>query len=379
MPIYLDHAATTPIFPEATEAALHAMTQAFGNPSSRHHLGTAAATALAEHRLQVSTALGALPEELFFTSGGTEGNNWAIRIASQLKRRQGKHIITTAIEHSAVLEPIRALEKEGYEVHYLQPDKTGHISVSQVEAALREDTILVSMMLVNNETGALLPVRETADLLRRRKSEALLHSDAVQAFLKIPFCPRDFGVDLLSISAHKVGGMKGCGALYVKKGLKISPLIMGGGQEQGLRSGTEATPQIAAFAAACTLGSSEFDQRVKKLFDFKTYALAQLQAAIPALVVVSAGDAPHICAVSLPGYPSEMLVRSLSDRGIFVSSGSACHKGKPSHVFAAMKLQPKILMGILRFSFSAETTKQDIDALCQALSDITRERVSTNR
>jgi len=379
MPIYLDHAATTPVCPEAVAAALLAMTQAFGNPSSRHHFGTSAAAALAEHRRQIATILGALPEELFFTSGGTEGDNWAIRIATGLMRRQGKHIITTAIEHSAVLEPIRALEREGYEVSYLQPDKTGHISVSQVEEALREDTILVSMMLVNNETGALLPVRETADLLRRRKSVALLHSDAVQAFLKIPFSPKNLGVDLLSISAHKIGGMKGSGALYVKKGLKISPLIMGGGQEQGLRSGTEATPQIAAFAAACTQGALHFDEHLSKLSALKAYALSQLQAAIPMLVVVSEGDAPHICAVSLPGYPSEMLVRSLSDRDICVSSGSACHKGKPSHVFAAMKLHPNILMGILRFSFSAETTKQDIDALCQALSDITRARVSAIR
>lgn len=379
MPIYLDHAATSPVCPEAVEAALHAMTQVFGNPSSLHHFGTAAAAALAEHRRQIATVLGALPEELFFTSGGTEGDNWAIRIATQLKRRHGKHIITTAIEHSAILEPLRALEQEGYEVSYLQPDKTGHISVSQVEEALRKDTILVSMMLVNNETGALLPVRETADLLRRRKSEALLHSDAVQAFLKIPFSPQSLGVDLLSISAHKIGGMKGCGALYVKKGLKISPLIMGGGQEQGLRSGTEATPQIAAFASACTLGARHVEEHLSKLSDLKAYALAQLQAAIPELVVVSVGDAPHICAVSLPGYPSQMLVRSLSDRDICVSSGSACHKGKPSHVFAAMKLHRKILMGILRFSFSAETTKQDMDALCQALSEITRERVSASR
>jgi cysteine desulfurase len=355
------------------------MTENYGNPSSRHQLGIRAATALADQRAEIAKAVGCRSEELFLTSGGTEGDNWAVFIAERLNHRRGKHIITTAIEHSAVLEPIRALEKQGYDITYLEPDRTGHITISQVESALRQDTILISMMLVNNETGAMLPVKETAQLIRRTHSPALLHTDAVQAFLKVPFTPKDLGVDFLTISAHKVGGLKGSGALYVKKGLKISPLILGGGQENGLRSGTESTPQIAAFSAACEVGIQHLSEHSKTLETLKAYALDTLQSAIPGLVVVSEGDAPHICAISLPGYPSEMLVRDLSDRGIYVSSGSACHKGKPSHVFAAMKLPPKVLMGILRLSFSPENTTQEVDALCEALTSIARERVPAKR
>lgn len=376
MAIYLDHAATTRVCPAAATAALHVMTEAYGNPSSRHRLGADAAAALAEHRSQIAQALSCQAEELFFTSGGTEADNWAVSIATQRNRRVGRHIITTAVEHSAVLEPIRALEQQGYEVTYLLPDKTGHISISQLKDALREDTILVSMMLVNNETGCIFPVREASELLRTQQSKALLHTDAVQAFLKIPCSPSELGVDLLSISAHKIGGMKGSGALFVRKGLTIPPFLLGGGQEQGLRSGTEATPQIAAFAAACTLGRSEFSDHLEQRKEIKSYTIRSLQERIPGVVVVSEGDAPHICAISLPGFPSEMLVRSLSDRDIFVSSGSACHKGKPSHVFAAMKLPPKVSMGILRLSFSPDTKKEDIDTLCQALLDISNTRVS---
>ncbi len=380
MPIYLDNAATTRVLPESAAAALRAMTDVYGNPSSRHLLGKEAATALERHRLEIAAALGCLSEELFFTSGGTEGDNWAISMMERTTHRRGRHIITTGIEHSAVLEPIRALEQhKNYEVTYLEPDRNGRIAPEQVEAALREDTAFISMMLVNNETGALLPVAETARLLRRNRSKALLHTDAVQAFLKIPVRPSELGVDFLTISAHKVGGVKGCGALYIKKGSKISPLIFGGGQEQGYRSGTEATPQIAAFAAACTAGRTDLREHTDALLSLKAYTLETLRKAIPSLEVVSEGDAPHICAVSLPGYPSEMLVRDLSDRGICVSSGSACHKGKPSHVFAAMKLPQKTLMGILRLSFSKENTREEIDCLAEALSAISRERIPASR
>ena len=380
MPIYLDNAATTRVLPEAATAALRAMTEVYGNPSSRHCLGKEAAAALEKHRLEIAAALGCLSEELFFTSGGTEGDNWAITMMERTARRRGRHIITTAIEHSAVLEPIRALEQhENYQVTYLEPDRNGRIAPAQVEAALREDTAFISMMLVNNETGVILPVAETARLLRQNRSPALLHTDAVQAFLKIPVNPSELGVDFLTISAHKIGGVKGCGALYVKKGHKISPLIFGGGQEQGYRSGTEATPQIAALAAACMAGRISMGEHTAALLALKAYALETLQTAIPSLAVVSEGDAPHICTVSLPGYPSEMLVRDLSDRGICVSSGSACHKGKPSHVFAAMKLPQRTLMGILRISFSPENTREEIDRLAEALAAISRERIPAGR
>lgn len=379
MNIYLDHAATTPVLPEAAAAALRSMTEEFGNPSSVHQLGAHAATSLAEHRSTIASALGCLPEELFFTSGGTEGNNWAISMAAHIQKRHGTHILTTAVEHSATLEPLRALEQQGYEVTYLMPDRSGHISVSQVEAALRPDTVLVSMMLVNNETGNLFPVRETARLMKNKQSKALLHSDAVQAFLKLPFTPEALGADFLSLSAHKIGGPKGCGALYIKKGISPVPWLLGGGQEGGLRAGTEATHQIAAFAKACQIGSQNALNIQADTANIKAYALKALKARVPKLVVVSEGDAPHICAISLPGYPSEMLVRDLSDHGIFVSSGSACHKGKASHVFAAQNLPPKVLLGMLRLSFSSRNTTKEIDALCVALSHIVDTRISIDR
>ena len=290
--IYFDHAATTRVLPEAAQAAVEAMTVAYGNPSSLYALGTQAAKAVAEHRATVAQALGCRPEELYFTSCGTEGDNWAVQLAVHLGRHKGKHIITTAVEHSAVLEPCKALEMQGYEVTYLHPDATGHIRIEALEEALRPDTVLVSMLLVNNETGAIQPVAEAAQVLKRHKSNALLHTDAVQGFLKLPFTPKGLGADLVTISGHKIGAMKGSGALFIRSGLRAIPLLRGGGQEKGLRSGTEATPQIAALAAAAKLGKDALDEHIAYLNDLKAYALAQFQALVPGLVVVSAGDAP---------------------------------------------------------------------------------------
>ena len=242
--IYFDHAATTRVLPEAAQEAMKTMTEDYGNPSSLYQLGVQAAKRMGEHREQVARALGCQGEEVYFTSGGTEGDNWAVALAVHLGRHKGRHIITTAIEHAAVLQPCKELERQGYEVTYLHPDASGRVRVEDLEAALRPDTVLVSMMLVNNETGALQPVAQAAQLLRRKQSAALLHTDAVQGFLKIPFTPKGLGVDLLTISGHKIGAMKGSGALYLRKGLRAVPLIRGGGQERGLRSGTEATPRL---------------------------------------------------------------------------------------------------------------------------------------
>ena len=374
--IYLDNAATTRVCPEAARAALAAMTEDFGNPSSRYAHGAAAAEALRAHRAAVAEAVDCLPEELIFTSCGTEGDNWAVRAAVEYGRRKGRHIITTAIEHAAVLEPVRALANQGYEVTYLRPDRWGHIDPQDLAAALRPDTVLVSMMLVNNELGTLLPVREAAEAIRRAGSPALLHTDAVQAFLKVPFTPRDLGVDLLTISGHKVRAPKGIGALYIRKGLKLGPLLLGGGQENGLRPGTEPTAQIAALAAACRAWLDRREEYTKRISDTKNHFLESFSAALPQGVVVSPGDAPHICAVSLPGYPSEMLVRELSDRGICVSSGSACHRGRPSHVFAATGRPKGELLGTLRVSFSPESTPEEADALVSALAEIASARVA---
>ena len=280
--IYFDHAATTRVLPEAAQAAMKTMTEDYGNPSSLYQLGVQAAKRMGEHREQVARALGCQGEEVYFTSGGTEGDNWAVALAVHLGRHKGRHIITTAIEHAAVLQPCKELERQGYEVTYLHPDASGRVRVEDLEAALRPDTVLVSMMLVNNETGALQPVAQAAQLLRRKQSAALLHTDAVQGFLKIPFTPKGLGVDLLTISGHKIGAMKGSGALYLRKGLRAVPLIRGGGQERGLRSGTEATPQIAALAAAASLGRERMEEHTAALTDLKAYALETFQRGGPA-------------------------------------------------------------------------------------------------
>lgn len=372
MAIYLDYAATTPVCPQAAQAALEVMTQGFGNPSSQYASGQAAAQRLASDRMVVAQALGCQPEELFFISCGTEGDNWALRSAAALGRRRGKHLIVTAIEHSAVLETAKAMEREGFSVSYLKPDRSGHIRLDDLRSALREDTVLVSMMLVNNELGTRQPVEEAVRMVRSYSPHILFHTDAVQAFLKIPFTPAELGVDLLTVSGHKVYAPKGIGAQYIRKNLKLPPLLTGGGQEGGLRPGTEPTAQIAALAAACQAWDPAWPEQMTQC---KTYALQALSS-VPGLEIISSGDAPHICAVALPGYPSEMVVRELSGQGIYLSSGSACHRGKPSHVFAALGLPKRTLLGALRLSFSPQTTRQEVDTLVQALIQITRTRVA---
>ena len=360
---YLDNAATTQTRPEAAQAAVTAMTEEWGNPSSRYAFGQEASGRLKEHRAQVAAGLGCRPEEVYFLSCGTEGDNWAIAAAVEKNRRKGKHIITTAIEHAAVLEPIRELERQGYEVTWLQPDQQGIITAEQVEAALRPDTILVAMMLVNNELGTVLPVAETARAIRAARCPALLHCDAVQGFLKVPFTPEGLGVDTLAVSGHKVHAPKGIGALYIRRGLRLPPLIRGGGQEEGLRSGTEPTAQTAAFAAAVEAGRASLERDLAHMRELKDYAARTLREQVPGLELIGAGTAPHILPVTLPGYKSEVVLRFLSDRGIYVSSGSACHKGKPSHVYAALKLPKPQLDGILRISFSYDTAREDVDGM----------------
>lgn len=367
MPVYLDNAATTRVCPEAARAALEAMTEGYGNPSSGYALGQAAAAALKEHRAAVAGRLGCAPEELIFTSCGTEGDNWAIRAAADYGRRKGRHIITTAIEHAAVLEPVKVLAAQGYEVTYLKPDRSGHVSPDALRAALRPDTVLVSMMLVNNETGCIFPVAETAQLLRDRKSRALLHCDAVQGFLKVPCEPEVWGVDMMSLSAHKLGGPKGVGALYISERFRnVRPLLPGGGQERGLRSGTEATAQIAGFAKAVELRLTDYDAKLAHMAALRDYCRERLLS-IPGMVPVAAGTAPHILAVSLAGYPSANIVTDLGAQGICISAGSACHQGKASHVVSALGLDKRTAAGVIRISFSPENTETDVDALYEAL------------
>lgn len=364
---YFDYAATTPVRPEAAAAVMEELTH-FGNPSSRYSYGADAAKRVRANRETVAKALGCSAAEVYFTSCGTESDNWAIRRGAELNHRKGRHIITTAVEHAAVLETCKDLERNGYEVTYLAPDRQGRISPEDVRAALRPDTVLVSMMLVNNETGVILPIRECVQAVKAFDRSILFHCDAVQGFLKVPGTIAALGCDTAAISGHKIGAPKGIGALYLKNGVKLRPLLTGGGQENTLRSGTEATAQIAGLAAACTAAMKERD-RLERTAAIKEYTLARLKAAVPVLEIVSPGDAPHICAVTLPGYKSEVVVRVLGDQGICISSGSACHKGKPSHVFAAMKLPKPWLDGMLRLSFSPDTTQAQADRLAEALAN----------
>lgn len=370
--IYLDHAATTPVPKAVADAMYTVLTEEFGNPSAQYPMGQEMHRRVDAWRAVIAGAVGCEAKQLYFTSCGTEGDNWAVRAAADYGRRKGRHIITTAIEHAAVIEPCKELERRGYEVTWLKPDRQGNITPQQVEEALRQDTVLVSMMLVNNELGTLLPVAEAAQAIRDAGSPALLHCDAVQAFLKVPFTPAELGVDLLTLSGHKIRAPKGIGVQYIRRGLNLKPLLTGGGQEGGLRPGTEPTAQAAALAAACAAWQEDYPARIQEI---KEYALESLSA-VPGLEIISRGDAPHICAVSLPGYPSEMLVRELSDRGVYVSSGSACHRGKPSHVFAALGLPKRTVMGVLRVSFSPESTRADVDALAGGLTEITKTRIA---
>ena len=364
---YLDHAATTPIPAAVAQEMMDVLTNQYGNPSAQYPLGRQAKQLVDRCRDTVAKAVGCPGERLFFTSCGTESDNWAIQAAIWHGRHAGRHIITTAVEHSAILQPCKLLEQQGYEVTYLKPDRTGHVTVEQVANALREDTGLVSMMLVNNETGCIFPVAETAALLRERKSRALLHCDAVQGFMKVPCDPVGWGVDMMSFSAHKIGGPKGIGALYIAPHLRNPrPLLPGGGQEFTLRSGTEATAQIAGFAKAVELRTANYDQIIAQLTELKAYCREKLSQ-IPTLVEIGKGEAPHILAISLPGYPSANVVTDLGEQGICISAGSACHKGKSSHVVSALGLDKRTAAGVLRLSFGPETTRDDIDAVCDAL------------
>ena len=365
--IYLDNAATTPVPKAVADAVYDVLLHHCGNPSSQYPAGQEMKKAVEGWRAVIAGALHCPPEHLHFTSCGTESDNWAIQAALWQGRHTGKHIITTAVEHSAILEPCKLLAQQGYDVTYLKPGRDGNITMEQVANALREDTVLVSMMLVNNETGCVFPVAETARLLREKKSPALLHCDAVQGFLKVPCDPAGWGVDMMSLSGHKLGAPKGIGALYIGPRLREPrPLLPGGGQERGLRSGTEATAQIAGFAKAVELRLEDYDAKLAHMTALRDYCREKLLA-MGGVVPVGAGTAPHILSVSLVGYPSANIVTELGAEGICISAGSACHQGKASHVVSALGLDKKTAAGVIRISFSPDNTTEDVDALCDAL------------
>ena len=368
--IYLDNSATTKPCPEAVEAVTAALLEGWANPSALYNFGIDAAHTLRTARHRVAAALGAESDRVFFTSGGTEADNWAILGTVKRFGKPGRHIVTTAIEHHAVLHCMMELEAQGYDVTYLQPDSLGRISTECLKAALRKDTNLVSIMMVNNEVGSVMPIAQMAKLTHRVCPDAIFHTDAVQGFLKIPFQAKTLGADLISISSHKVHGPKGVGALYISPRLKaVPPLIYGGGQEHGYRSGTEGTPAIFGFAAACAECAATLKEDIRTEAELLTYALQKLES-MGGVVVNGAHEAPHILNLSIPGVPTQNTINILQDAGICVSAGSACAKGHRSHVLNAMHLPPETMDGSFRISLCRDTEPSDIDALVQAIQTV---------
>ena len=365
---YLDNSATTRVSDAAAQAALSAMTQRYGNPSSTHTKGREAKKLLDTARKQVADALGCTPEELVFTSCGSESDNWAILGGAEYMKRRGRHVISSAVEHDAVRRSLDILEERGFEVTRLMPDATGAISAEAVMNALRGDTVLVSLMLVNNETGAVTDIAAIARSLKKAGSSALLHTDAVQAFMKLPFSARTLGADMISVSGHKIHAPKGIGALYIKRGLKLKPFIVGGSQENGRRAGTEAMPQIAAMGAACAEARAEMGEYVPRMAALKARLVERLGREIPEFTYVDT-PAPHILSISLPGWRSEVLMNYLESKEVYVSKSSACKKGGRSHVLEAIGLKSDVIDGAIRVGLSRFTTEEDIDALCAALAE----------
>ena len=363
---YLDNSATTPLCQEAITAMTNAMAR-FGNPSSLHALGAEALMALDNARQNISAFLGCEAKELYFNSCGSEANNTALFGAARAMKRRGKRIITTAIEHHSVLNAAKALEGEGFEVIYLKPNSEGVITAKAVADALTDDTILVSVMYVNNETGAVMPIPEIAAAIKSSGCGALFHTDCVQAFGKLPFTVKGLGADLVSVSGHKIHGPKGVGALFVKNGCRILPFIYGGGQEKGLRSGTEPTLLIEGFSAAVSalpdLKGELF--RVSALRDRCVNGLTALKG-----VSVNSGEGalPYIINISVAGIRSEVMLHWLESKGIYVSSGSACAKGESSHVLLAQGVSRQSADSAVRISMSHFTAEEDIDALVEAVS-----------
>ena len=367
--IYLDNSATTKPCKEAVEAMTLAMTENWGNPSSLYEFGIDTARKLRDARHAVAAAMGAEPDRLFFTSGGTEADNWAIFSTAKRFGKKNKHIITTAIEHPAILNCMKELQAQGFEVTYLQPDKGGTVTLAALREALRPDTFLVSIMMVNNEVGSVMPIAQMAKLTKRICPNAIFHTDAVQGFLKVPFAAKTLGADLISVSSHKIHGSKGCGALYISPKLKSFPaLLLGGGQESNFRSGTEGTPAIFSFAAAASAGFATFKEditREKALLN----GLVEKLSALDGIVINGCHEAPHILSLAIPGVPTQNSINILQDHGICVSAGSACAKGHRSHVLEAMHLKPEVMDGSFRVSLCRDTTAEELKKLIEVLRD----------
>ena len=365
--IYLDHAATTPVPKAVADAMYTVLTEQYANPNAQYPFGQEMRRSVEDWRAVIAKAVGCEANQLFFTSCGTEGDNWAIRAACWQNRHVGRHIVTTAVEHHAVLNCCQQLEQEGWEVTTILPDQNGDISAESVLAAVRPDTALVSVMMVNNELGSIYPIADIAKGLKAVNEKTLLHTDAVQGFLKVPFSAKALGADFIAISGHKIGAPKGIGALYVKKGLRLPPLTFGGGQEKGMRPGTEAVPNIAAFAKACEIRMAHFDEDYAHVQELADYLKQQVSAELPDAVINGEGDIPHVINLSMPGCKSEVMLHVLEGDEVYISSGSACSKGKQSGVLKALGLPKARTDSALRVSFAPFNTKEDVDAFVAAV------------
>ena len=373
---YFDNSATTKPCPEAVEAAQRVMTDLWGNPSSLHAAGNEAKVVIDEARAAVAEKLHCASEEVFFTSGGTESDNLAVFGAAEKMKRLGKRIVSTEAEHPAVYEALSKLENEGFEVVRLKLDGQGKISEKDLYDSVTADTILISIMAINNETGSVMPFESAKRAAMRAKSPALIHCDAVQAFGKIDLRPAASGIDLMTVSSHKIHGIKGAGALYVSKKVKILPRVFGGEQEMKLRPGTEAVPAIAAFGAAVK-ALPDTAAELERMKELRAFMLAEFEN-IGGIVINSPEDAsPYVTNISIPGIKSEPMLNLLSSKSVCVSAGSACSKGKKSRVLKEMGLDDRRLESPLRISFSRYTTKEEISCLCEMIAQGKKEIRST--
>ena len=373
MRAYLDNSATTRAYDEVAQLVARIMTEEYGNASSVHHMGTVSGNRLFSARETIADTLKVDPAEIVFTSGGTESDNTAIIGAARANAWRGKHIITTSIEHPAVLEICQELVKEGFEVTYLPVDETGVVRLDDLKNAIREDTILVSMMFVNNEIGAVEPIAEAGKLIKSINEQIVFHVDAVQAYGKFRIRPKSMNIDLLAVSAHKIHGPKGVGFLYIKKGTKIVPICYGGGQQKGMRSGTENVPGIAGMALAAQMCYDDFDKKISALYELKKYLMESLTERISDIRLNGPEcekGAPHIVSVSIKGLAAETILNMLSSKEIYVSAGSACTSNNPhvSDTLKAIGLDKSLLESTIRISMSTQTTKEEIDYLLDVLS-----------
>jgi len=374
MEIYLDNSATTRAFDEVADIVSDVMRRDFGNPSSMHQKGVEAERYVKESKEIIAKTLKVQEKEIFYTSGGTESDNWALMGGASANSRAGKHLITTKVEHPAILQTMEYLESIGYEVTYLSVNHKGVVSLEELEKTIRPDTILVSIMHVNNEVGAVQPVEEAGHLIKRINPKTLFHVDAVQSFGKYKILPKKCKIDMLSVSGHKIHGPKGIGFLYIDEHVKIKPILFGGGQQKGLRSGTENVPGVAGIGKAVQLMYRNLAADVEKLYELKRYFTDEIQKLENVKVngPLYEEGAPHIVSVSFAGVRSEVLLHALEDRGVYVSAGSACatHKHTVSSTLKSMGVAQDMLDTTIRFSFSIFTTKEELDYTLKCLNEI---------